>query len=304
MSIYVKVFPLSALIYLGFLATRIHKVRKEGIASLLIYFVTPLIVFKGVLMVPLDQSRLLLPVFTFTLGTFFCLVLRPLAEKFFPRPASNILAYTVGNCNSGYVGLPLAVALLGEAAFAQAVMLSFGFILYENTLGFYVTARGQHSRRESLAKVLVLPSLYAFVAGLILNHLGMRSLGFLEEVFTAARGAYLILGMMLIGMALADLKERSFDLKFCAFAFVAKYLLWPGTVGLFLYFDREHFHLFDSFARKGIIVVAFLPLAANMVALASALKAEPEKSSVAVLMSLILSFLLLPLVELLLHWWS
>lgn len=303
MAVYLKVLPLALMFGLGFLAKRWQGVRKEDVAALLIYFITPLIVLRGIMAVELDRSRLLLPLIVFSLACVFCWTMGKIAKKFFPPPAVGILSYTVGNCNSGYIGLPLATTLLGEAAFAQAVLISFGFILFENTLGFYVTARGRHTPRESVKKLFGLPSLYAFAVGMILNLMNVHSLAFMDEILGAARGAYTLLGMMLVGMALADVRERALDWAFCAFAFSAKFILWPVSILFLVYLDKHYLFLLDRLARQGLMVAAFLPLAANTVAFASALKAEPEKSAVAVFFSTILAFLLLPLLEYLLRVW-
>ena len=69
------------------------------------------------------------------------------------------------------------------------------------------TAKGSFTARQSLAMVLRLPVLYAFLLGLMLNLAGLS----LPETFVSYGGqfkvAYSILGMMVIGMGLDGLRQ-------------------------------------------------------------------------------------------------
>jgi len=42
------------------------------------------------------------------------------------------------------------------------IISGFGFTLYESTIGFFVAARGRHTIRESIIRLLKLPTVYAF----------------------------------------------------------------------------------------------------------------------------------------------
>ena len=289
-----KLLPLYLFVALGFVASRWLAVRKEALAPLLIYMLTPLVVLRGVTAVELDAARLALPFIVFSSCTLICLVALQLASLSFPSPAKNILAFAAGNSNSGYFGLPVAVALLGESAFPQAVMISFGFILYENTVGFYVSARGRGTSREALKKVLTLPTAYAFLLGITLRLLHVEIGGGAAEILTAVRGAYTVLGMMLLGLALGDLRAFRMDGRFLGFALSMKFVVWPLLVITLVAVDHATLHLFDRLARQGLAVAALLPLAANTVAIATLHDAEPDKASLAVLVSTVIAIGLFP----------
>lgn len=291
----VKLLPLYVFVLLGALAARLLGVRKESVAPLLIYIIQPLVTFRAVTTVPLDAARLLLPCIVFGLCCAFCLLAERAARPF-GSPARQILGFGAGNANSGYFGLPLAVALLGEAAFAQAAMLSFGFVLYENTVGFYVAARGRSTTREALLKVLALPTLYACIGGVALRAAHVPVPEPLVAVLLSVRETYTVLGMMLLGLALGDLRRLAFDAKFVAFALSAKFLLWPLTALAIVALDAATLRVFDALARDGLLLASLLPMAANTVAIATLNEAEPEKVSVAVLLSTLLAVLLIPLV--------
>lgn len=46
--------------------------------------------------------------------------------------------------------------------FVEAVLVAMGFSIYINTIGYFLTASGAFSGRESMKKVIKLPVMYAF----------------------------------------------------------------------------------------------------------------------------------------------
>ncbi len=157
-----KPLPLLGLVGLGFVAGRHFGVERGSVARLAIFVVAPCVFFYGTATAPIDRegtaSFLLLPLLTWGLASLVCAIVYALGSRV-PRPRRNLMAFAVGNTNSGYFGIPAAVAIFGESAFSTAVLLSIGFTLFENTVGFYVTARGRSTPREALARLLRLPAL-------------------------------------------------------------------------------------------------------------------------------------------------
>ncbi len=281
MPLYLRLTPLYIFAALGFVAGRWLGVRKESIAPLLIYLLTPIVVGRGAL--GADPHALVLPAIVFATCSVICFAARAVADRFFSPPTAGILSFAAGNCNSGYFGLPAASAVLGEAAFSQAVLIAFGFVLYENTVGFYVAARGRFSVKESVKKLLSLPAVYAFAAGFLLHALGVQAGDGIDGFVGSVRGAYAVLGMMLLGLALADLRSLELNIPFTVFAGTAKFIIWPLAV---LALSTV---LHDPFEQKGLWLAAFLPMAANTVAYATLFGAEPEQASLAVMLSTLLS---------------
>ena len=291
-----KLVPLLALIVFGWVAGKYLGLTREALAPTLIYLLSPLTIFKGVLDATLSTELLLLPFLYIALCSVVCGVGWVLGGFFFKAPARNILAYTGGNSNSGYFGFPAAAAFLGPDAFSRAVMISFGFVIYEATVGFFVTARGHHTVRESLHKVLRLPQLYVFALGIALNLTGFKADTPAFEFFAWIKGSFLTLGMMLIGIALAQIKDFRVDWLFTGFAFGMKFLVWPlVTVTVFWLDKHSGLQLLSAPVKESMWLVSVLPMAANTVAYASLLRAEPEKCAVAVVLSTLLCLLLLPL---------
>lgn len=300
LTLILKIIPLYILIALGFVAGKYLKVSKETVASLLIYIIAPAIVFNSVFTTTIAANVLFLPVLFFILCCAICLITYVVSKRFWSDSTKNILAFTAGAGNTGYFGLPVAIALFGNDIAGLVVLSTLGFILYENSLGFFITARGNHTVKESILRIIKLPAIYAFFVGLALNLFGIKLGQIYVDFASLFRGAYTILGMMLIGLGLSSIKKFKFDFKFIAASFLAKFIVWPLIIFLIITADRTFFGFFTEQIYKVMMLISIVPLAANTVAYATELNAHPEKASLAVLLSTLFALFYIPLVSILL----
>jgi predicted permease len=274
---------------LGFVLGRRKGVKKESMANVLIYGTTPIVVFHGVWQRQLNLKDLLIPLVGFLLSSALCLLTFIILRKT-PSPKRNILAFAAGNANSGYIGLPVAIAIFGEAVAPLAILISFGFILFENTVGYFVTARGHYSVGDSFRRVFRLPGVYAFLLATMLSLGAVGVPDAIQYLGPLARGAYSVLGMMLLGVALSELKSLNLDWDFLSKALASKFVVWPISVLVLTSFFRPTLVELDPKLLPVVQLFGVLPMAANTVAFATELRAEPEKSAMAVLSSTFISF--------------
>ena len=292
-----KLFPLYILIFLGFLAGRVLQAKRETVAKLLLYIIVPAVNFYGAATVPLSGAVLTLPLVFWAVCVTTCVLAYAVARLLWRDTTKNILAYACGTGNNGYFGIPLVIMLFSQSAFGIAVVAGMGFLLYEVTLGFFIVARGNLTVSESLRKLFSLPILYAFVAGLAWNAAGFSMSPPLEDLLLSFRGAFTVLGMMLIGMGFSSLKHLFVDVRFLAVAFFFKFVLWPLTVLSIVAADRMFFHLFGAAVHDVMIVLSIVPLAANTVIFATELKVHPEKAASAVFLSTLFALIYIPILS-------
>jgi len=292
-----KIIPLYFLIILGFISGKYLKISKETVAKLLIYIIVPAIIFNSVFTTPITVNILVVPVLFYFLSCFMCLITLKLSKYFWSDSTKNILAFTAGDANTGYFGLPVAIALFGPGIAGVWMISTFSFVIYENTLGFFVTARGHHTAKESIIRLLKIPTIYAFVIALILNLTGVKFGPGYTDFMTLFRGAFTILGMMLIGLGLAGINSYKFDFKFVTATFLAKFIIWPILIFTIITLDKAFFGFFTEQIYRIMILVSVVPLAANTVAFATELNAHPEKASFAVLLSTLFALFYIPLVS-------
>ncbi len=290
-----KLIPLYFIIALGFVAGKYLKVSKESLAALLIYIIAPLVVFHGVYTTQLTAGTLLLPVVFFVAAAIICLLFYYIGKIFFEGSVKNLLAFAAASGNTGYFGLPVGVAIFGSEALGTLVLCTLGLIVFENTLGFFIAARGEHTAKVALMKVVKLPSIYAFILAVAVNlmqiNLGQTYLDF-AQLF---RGAYSVLGMMIVGLGIAGIAKFEFDFKFISLAFLGKFLVWPFIMFLLVFADRQFWHLFGDLAHKVLLLLSVVPIAANTVAFATELRVHPQKAAVAVLLSTLFALAYIPL---------
>jgi predicted permease len=271
-------------------------VKRRLVAVLLLYFLSPLVVFEGAMTVHLSRGTLILPLLFFVVCSILCLLFYASGSFFWGRGNSlkNLAAFASANGNTGYFGIPVSLALFGEKTLGLVVLCSLGFLLYESSVGFLVLARGSFTLRESLRKLLRLPLLYAFAVGLAWNVLHLPSPNSLSTVLHLVRSVYSILGMMLVGLGLSGEGFSAVDGRLIGFTTAAKYAIWPVLMLAIISADRSFFHLFGADVHGVLLLMGMVPLAVNTVVYSSALRVFPEKAAVAVMVSTLVALFMIP----------
>ncbi len=293
-----KLVWLYLLILLGWVAGTVVRVHREPIANLLLYILSPIVVFEGASTVSLTAANLSLPFFFLCLCSILCGIFFLAAKPLWRDGTRNLAAFASADGNTGYFGIPVALVLLGRESLGLIVLGSLGFLLYESTVGFFVLARGNFSVAESLRKLLRLPLLYAFVAGLLFQWFHLSLPGGASGILESARGAYSVLGMMVIGLGLTGLTLTAVDMRLLLFTGVAKFFIWPLVLLGFLQVDTVFLHVFSPEAHRVMLLLSAVPLAVNTVILSTVLQVQPRKAAVAVLVSTLLALLVIPLIAL------
>lgn len=289
-----KLLSLYLNIALGFVAGRYLNVSRESIASLIFYILSPIIVFNAVIKTELSAGILLLPVATFLGSSLLCYLLYSIGKRLWSDSTKNILACSAGTGNTGYFGIPVALLLFDEQTVGVYIVAMLGITLYEVSVGFFITARGEHHLSEVLRKLCKLPAIYAFLIGLVINQLGLHPPAFFDDFVQNIRGAYVVIGMMVIGLGLSTLKSFKLDIPFVALALGAKHIAWPLLMGGFIALDRMMFHLYSDTIYKALFLLSIVPMAANTVVIATVLNAQPTKVAAAVVVSMTLALVLVP----------
>ena len=290
-----RLLPLYALILIGYIAGRLLDLHRETVARLVIYVVMPVVVLYAVATTPLSVGNLSLPVVYFLLGSGLSFAVYGLTRRLWGDSTANVLAFTSGTANTGYFGIPVALAVFGPWSTGLVIFANLGLVLFENGIGFYHVARGQYSLPQALRKFAGLPALYAFALGIILNiaHLPIPPpVANLAEMF---RDAYSLLGMMIIGLGLSGMRRLAFDGKFTGIALLVKFAIWPLAISGLLWADHLWVHLLTPQAALIMAFMSFMPLAANTVVFATELRAQPEKAALAVVISTVVALVIVPL---------
>jgi len=294
-SLFFKILPLYFNMTLGVVASKLLGTPRDPIAKMIFFLISPFIIFNGVMTTELSLGILSLPIVIFLISSAFCLLLHRFSKRFWDDRTRDILAFSAGSGNTGYFGLPLALLLFNDVGEGIYIVASFGVTFYDNTVGYYILAKEKESVFKTLLKLLKVPTIYAFFVGLALNLSGVTMPAVFDEFMVHIKGAYTLLGMMVLGLSLANLKMFRLDLPFIGISFFVKFFLWPLTALAVTFLDYLVFGFYETSAYRALMLISFVPLGVNTVILASLFDAEPEKASSAVLLSTLFALAYVPL---------
>ena len=264
---------------------------------MLIYILGPIVILFATLSIELNLQLLFLPLFVFFFGTTIAFYILKKYKDDWNDASINTLSFTCGTGNTGYFGIPLSMILLSPESANIFIFATLGSLLYENTTGFYVTAKGSFTAKQSIIKVIKLPLLYAFILGLCLNILGFRTPEYIIPYFEGFKWSYGILGMMMLGMGMKGFNLKAdADIKYLRIAYFYKFIFWPAVILFIIFIDKSFLGFLNEEVYKVLFLFSVVPLAGNTVTLAVLLKARPEKASFTVLLSTLISVIYIPIV--------
>jgi predicted permease len=294
LALFYKLLPLYVTVLLGWIAGRYLEVSGRHIAGMMLYIITPSVIFAGVMAAPLSPSVILLPVLTFGLCSVLGIAHLAVAKRMVEDESANLMPLAVGTGNTGYFGIPVALLLFGQEGLALYIVCMLGTTLFETSVGFYLAARGRYSISDSLKRVARLPSVYAFLLGVTLNLSGFTIPDVFVPLFDNLRGAYSILGMMIIGMGILSFRGLAGNLRFTGLAFFGKFVSWPLIALGLWWLDANVFGLYPTAVHQAIFLISITPIAANTVVIATLLDNSPKQAAGTTLLSTLFALLFIP----------
>ncbi|WP_029686877.1 AEC family transporter [Tatumella saanichensis] len=290
-----RVAYLIAVAMLGWYTSKKLSINAKDIANLLIYIFSPIVCFVLILNSPASVSYVMYSVVFYVVSCIAAALAYFVGRLLWKDNRANLFGAAGGQGNVGYFVLPLAIGLLGgtadgAAAISIIVFAKVASSIYEFTAAYYLTARGRYSAKNSLMRVLKMPTLHAAVLALILKSFHFALPGVLKGGVDSFVGAYTTLGMMIIGMSLAKFDKLVPDWKFAILSIIWKQGLYAAVI--ILIFSRFHLTHYEYVV---MVMLACNPLPANIAAVASALDVHPEKAAFAIMLSTLMAVVTVPL---------
>jgi malonate transporter len=295
-EIFLKTLPFFALIALGYQACRTGFFTAEAAAYLtkfVFYFALSAMLFRFSANLSLSEIFDWWFVAAYLWGCFVVYLLatgvailrrRPIAEA-----AVEAQCAVIGN--TGFLGVPMLVVLLGEAAAGPVLMvLALDLIVFSTLIVILVTGsrEGQvtyRTLRNVGLGLLKNPMIMSITLGLIWSSTGWTVPGPVNEFLgilgaAATPGALFAIGASLAGKSAERLSVAGW-LSFC------KLVLHPAAVAVaaLLLFPV------DTFDAAVMIAAASLPVAGNVYILAQHYGVAPQRVSASILISTAVSIL-------------
>lgn len=203
---------------LGFLAFRLRWVTDEavsGMTKVVMYFVTPAVIVSA-FQRPFDPSQLRtiglvfgldLVVFALTIGMAALIFSR----RFIPDDLRRtVLRFGTTYTNAGFLGIPLAQALLGSDGVFYVVAFVIAFHVYVWTHGDALFGHGRAGARDNrLLDVVLNPNTIATAVGLVCFLASWQFPSLVEQTVDHVAAMNTPLSMIVVGANLAAISVRS-----------------------------------------------------------------------------------------------
>ena len=290
----INLIPLYMLIGLGWFAGRYFEVDRQTLGALGIYILMPVVAFGFVARLEFEAVFFALPLIFCALLTVLSFLWLEIGQRIYGDKKANLLAMTAVASNTGYMGIPIALVLFEPKWVAVYIFMMLGGVLYESTTMYYIAARSQFSVRDSLIKLAKFPALYAVAAALLTNFMDWELPELFNTYWTYFKGAYVIVGMMIIGAALSKVEKLVIGPRFLSLTFIGQFILWPLVGGAWIGLDKYVLHFFDPQVYKLIFLLSIVPPAANIAAFAVQLDLNPEKAATTILLGTLFALVYIP----------
>lgn len=300
-EIFLKTLPFFGVIGLGYWAGRTGMFGAEATAALtkfVFYFALSAMLFgfsSNLSLAELFEWRVA-AAYLWGCGVVYAIALMVAFLRRRPMAEAAMEAHTAVIGNTGFLGVPMLVLLMGvEAAGTILLILSIDLLLFSSLLTVVVTLsrEGRLSAElplRLLVGVLKNPMIMAMAVGLTWSGTGLPVPVPLNEFMTLLGAAATPGALFAIGASLAG--KSAERMHVAGWLSVAKLLLHPLAVafGALVLFKVE------PYAASVMIAAAALPVAGNVYILAQHFGVAPQRVSAAILISTAFSILTVPII--------
>lgn len=304
LEIFLKTLPFFLIIGTGWLAGRSGFFPAQATAWLtkfVFYFALSAMLFRFSATLDVAQLFDLRFVLAYLLGSLavWAVGMAVARARGAPLPDAAMEAHTAMTGNTGFLGVPMLVVLLGPQAIGPVMMiLTIDMLVFSTLITLIVTGARQGRITPAtlvplLRGIVANPMIVSMVAGLIWSALHLPLPGPAQEYLTllgasATPGALFAIGASLTG-------RKAERLGPAIWLAGAKLVLHPVAVGIaaLLVFGVA------PFAAGVMIAAASLPVAGNVYILAQHFGVAVQRVSTAILISTAASIVTVPLV---IHW--
>ncbi|MET0156091.1 MAG: AEC family transporter [Rickettsiales bacterium] len=287
---------LFAMMAIGYVSGRWLKIDARSIGALATAVFAPIVFFIAVSQMRMTNEALCVPALVFALSAILCVTTLRISRRYLGEKTPYLAALSAAGANCGYFGIPVAMALFDPERLGIYVLAGFGFTLCENSLGVYFISRGAYTPLESLKNVLKFPATYAIFAGMACSALHIElPQGITGTFYGYFKGAYVVAGMMVIGLGVSETNKFATDWPYICTVAVAKFVASPLIAVAFVWADRHYFHLLGDDFYRPLLLVSIMPLGVNSIAFAMKYNMRPEKAATACLLTTLAALVYLPL---------
>jgi len=300
-EIFLRTLPFFAIIGLGFWAGRTRFFSPEAtnyLTKFVFYFALSAMLFRFAANLSLGKvfdGRLVAGYLWGTAVVYgIAMIVAFLRRLDVPTAAIEAQCAAIGN--TGFLGVPMLVLLLGEAAIGPVMLvLAVDLIVFSSLIVFLITAARDGRMDVTILRTMGVgllrnPMIVSMTLGLIWSATTLGMPGPVNDFLAILGGAATPGALFVIG---ASLSEKSVErLEIAGWLSFSKLVMHPlfVAIGVLFLFPSDHF------AAVVIISAAAMPVAGNVYILAQHYGVVPQRVSTAILISTAVSILTIPAV--------
>jgi predicted permease len=288
------IIPLSIPVIAGVLLVRFKKLETKHLLTLALYFFNPCLLFVTLFKAQISFEDIYQTILFSILNLVLLWAVANILGKILKLPSSAVAALNLMAIltNSVNYGLPLVLLAFGQLGLDKASLFVIIQMLLVNTLGVYFAARSSFSIKNAVKSIFTLPAIYAAFLAVALRAFDLALPLGIEKGIEMVAQAYsplvlTILGAQMISVQSAKMAKESRATFWSGIAI--RMLISPLVAGVSLYALGIRGILFSV-----LFILASMPVAINAVILADKFDASVTVVSKCILWTTLVSFIVLP----------
>ncbi|HEY9190498.1 MAG TPA: AEC family transporter [Sulfurovum sp.] len=273
-------------ILLGYMAKRIFQddMNTKTLTLMSVYFLQPFVTVWGFSTAKLHSEHLYVPLLY--LAIIFALLVPTvlLGKMLFADPKERAIFSIAGFVgNTGNIGIPLGIALFGEASVIYTTLINIANVFVVYIIGVYIYSRGSFSIRDSLYNIVKIPIIPASVVAIVINLYDVPLSSQLQEFFKMGAYTGIVLQLFLLGTFLQGIRIKELHPKLFIGTISQKFIIVPLATAIILSFTN-----LPLFVQGVIFMEMMVPLAVANINLASLYNCRPKDVTSLILLSTLL----------------
>ena len=273
-------------ILLGYMAKRIFKedMSTKTLTLMSVYFLQPFLTIWGFSTAKLHSEHLYVPLIYLAIILLLLVPTIVLGKIIFSDPKERAIFSIAGFVgNTGNIGIPLGIALFGEASVIYTTLINIANVFVVYIIGVYIYSRGSFSIRDSLFNIVKIPIIPASAIAILINIYDIPLSSRLEEFFKMGAYAGIVLQLFLLGTFLQGIRIRELHPKLFIGTISQKFIIVPLATAIILSFTN-----LPLFVQGVIFMEMMVPLAVANINLASLYNCKPKDVTSLILLSTLL----------------
>ena len=273
-------------ILLGYMAKRIFNddMNTKTLTLMSVYFLQPFVTIWGFSTAKLHSEHVFVPFIYLVIILILLVPTIALGKMIFSDPKERAIFSIAGFVgNTGNIGIPLGIALFGEASVIYTTLINITNVFVVYIIGVYIYSRGSFSIKDFLFNIVKIPIIPASAIAIFIN---INNIALSSEIVEFLKmGAYagIVLQLFLLGTFLQGIRIKELHLKLFIGTISQKFIIVPLATAIILSFTD-----LPLFVQGVIFMEMMVPLAVANINLASLYNCKPKDVTSLILLSTLL----------------